>query len=142
MPLKLGNRVTEKDIRQWLDDNELQGNSAQINDLELHAIKRPGWVQLYRFSLKVRSSTEGSESDSKPIWLERTGVVLDDERIRNPGLKTQVWIFESGQQQIEKLEELSSDMLTCRTGQNGQVLTMVGLFFLLIMIAMMSLSLF
>ena len=39
MPLKLGNRVTEKDIRQWLDDNEFQGNSAQINDLELHAIK-------------------------------------------------------------------------------------------------------
>ena len=67
---------------------------------------------------------------------------MDDERIRNPGLKTQVWIFESGQQQIEKLEELSSDMLTCRTGQNGQVLTMVGLFFLLLVIAMMSLSLF
>jgi hypothetical protein len=57
-------------------------------------------------------------------------------------LKTQVWIFESGQQQTEKLEELSSDMLTCRTGQNGSVLTVVGLFILLILVAVVSFSLF
>ena len=143
MSLKFGNRVTEKDIRHWLDDHEFNGDSAQITELELHAVKRPGWVQLFRFRLTANRKMETAETDfTANARFKGAGVVLDDERIRDPRLKTQVWIFESDQQQAEKLQELSSDMLTCRTGQNGNVLGMVGLFILLFLIALVSMSFF
>jgi hypothetical protein len=60
-----GNRVTEKDIRNWLDENGFFGNSAQLHDLELHALKRPGWLQVFRFDVlaKRREDEQGEDED-------------------------------------------------------------------------------
>jgi hypothetical protein len=145
MSLKFGNRVTEKDIRDWLDKNKFDGRSAEIAELELHAIKRPGWVQLYRFRLKAKSNSadigQTADWENKSMdsvgnqWQDRVGVVLDDERIRNPELRTQIWIFESPLDQSTKLDSLSSEMLTCRTGQNGNVLGVMAVLIMLILIA-------
>ena len=74
MPIKIGNRVTEKDIRDWLDSNQYLGSTATITDLELHAIRRPGWVQVFRFEVEARirqeCDTDETDSDKKyPIAI-------------------------------------------------------------------------
>jgi hypothetical protein len=45
-------RSAEKDIRDWLSENGYSGNSARFAEVELHAIMRPGWLQVFRFELK------------------------------------------------------------------------------------------
>ena len=141
MSLKLGNRVTEKDIRNWLDKHDFHGKSARIADLELHAIQRPGWVQLYRFRIaaRLKDATSAPEEQSSIASKQfKSGIVLDDERIRNESQKTQIWIFESELEQAEKLAALSEGMLTCRTGQNGSFLGIIAFLFLLSLIAVIT----
>lgn len=141
MSLKLGNRVTELDIRNWLDQNDFDGKSAGINGLELHAIQRPGWVQLYRFQLKARpsrkKSSEPTDFGSSPR-LTKFGVVLDDERIRNQRQKTRIWLYDSEHERAQQLSALSDGMLTCRTGQNGSFLGLITFLFLLSLIAVLA----
>ena len=38
------NRGTEKDVRDYLDQQGWEGKFAQFDYLELFAIQRPGWV--------------------------------------------------------------------------------------------------
>jgi hypothetical protein len=63
------NRTTEKDIRTWLNANGFEGKSLEVIDVELYAVERPGWLQIFRF--RVREGTD-----------EYFGVVRDDERLR------------------------------------------------------------
>ena len=44
------NGSTERAIRRWLDKNGFYGSSAKFDHVELHAIKRPGWLQVFRFA--------------------------------------------------------------------------------------------
>jgi len=106
--MKIGNRVTEKDIRDWLDSNRYVGATASITDLELHAIQRPGWVQVFSFEVKVTSANEFEVDD---IRRQKFGVVLDDERNRKLEDRTKIWIFESENERDRKLEEVSKDMI-------------------------------
>jgi hypothetical protein len=121
------NRVTEKDIRSWLDDNGFFGRSAEISDLELHAIKRPGWKQVFRFTANARPKAEsqlvGDEEsmNREPERILQYGIVVDDQRKRTEAEKTQIYAFESIDKRDELLEDLSSDMLTCSAGQNGDL---------------------
>ena len=126
MPIAVGNRVTEKDIRDWLDENGFVGRTAKIRELELHAIKRPGWVQVFEFYLSARLRPSESEtttiqefdSSSDTDWIERFGVVLDDERNRTQELRTQIWLFENQSDQQNKLEEVSEGMLVRNSPTN------------------------
>ncbi len=107
------NRTTEKDIRAWLNANGFEGKAAHVTDVELHAVGRPGWLQIFRFRVSVESG-------------ERFGVVRDDERLRGKD-KTQIELFESEDSQEAKLAELSEDLIV-RGGHNGGYL---GFLFLL-----------
>ena len=129
MPLSIGNRVTEKDIRDWLDANGFVGTTARINDLELYAIERPGWVQVFEFQarLKAAGQDRGFEAEVEPGWIERFGVVLDDERKRTDSLRTQVWIFEDKQAQQAKLESVSDGMLLRNSGANLTLLLWIAI---------------
>lgn len=126
MTLSVGNRVTEKDIRDWLDVQGFVGRTAKIRELELHAIKRPGWIQVFEFHLRARirpskseiSAAQEFESSSDTDWIERFGVVLDDERNRTQELRTQIWIFEDQSAQQTKLEEVSEGMLVRNSETN------------------------
>lgn len=147
-----GNRVTEKDIRNWLDENGFFGRAARISDLELHAIKRPGWKQLFRFTARVKSNSEAPESrieneelnnpsDGGDVPQVRYGVVLDDQRERTEAQQTQIFLFETIDKRDELLEELSADMLTCSTEHNGDlyVLSIVVIAFLIVSLVLGSL---
>ena len=46
----IGNKVVEKDIRAWLSRNGYSGKSAKFTEIELHAIQRPGWLQIVCFA--------------------------------------------------------------------------------------------
>ena len=146
LPIKIGNRVTEKDIRQWLDKNGFMGRSAKINNLELHAVTRPGWKQVFRFraqvktnnqtSMEEKSNTNPYESGAKDsAWLQRWGIVLDDERERKVSSRTQIWIFESEEEFLSKLETVSKDILTTGTNHWLGLVVLAAMFITLLLIA-------
>jgi len=118
MPNLIRNRVTERDIRDWLDANGYEGGSATLESVELYAIKRPGWQQLFRFTGKVRRQSD-DDDETLPkvaVW----GVALEDERERK-GLQTQVVLCENLQQQQQQLDELSVDMLKAKGSEDRAV---------------------
>ena len=50
----IGNKVTEKDIRDHLTANGYYGRSAEIRGLNLVAVQRPGWLQVFSFDLRAK----------------------------------------------------------------------------------------
>jgi len=50
MPI-LRNNATESDLRAFLENNGYDGKSAKFSTLELKAVKRPGWVQVFKFDV-------------------------------------------------------------------------------------------
>lgn len=127
--MRIGNRVTEKDVRQWLDAQGWAGRSAKIDHLELHAIQPPGWVQVFRFQVEVvpafkPDAHENDHEPEQPTALQpsttRTffGAVRDDERRK--GSPTKIWIFDDQEEQTQKLAKLSEGLITLRNGQTTQ----------------------
>ena len=72
MPL-IGNKIAEKDLRTWLEANGYFGRSAELLELELVALRRPGWEQVFRFRVRAKRQDETG-------WEELTGLFRDDER--------------------------------------------------------------
>lgn len=142
------NRVTEKDIRQWLDANGFFGRSAEITDLELHAIKRPGWRQVFRFTAKSKLNEEFESSSivssakttplDPPASERQThfGVVLDDQRKGTEGEQTQIFVFDSADERDKVLDDLSQDMLTCCSGQNGDMIVLSAVVVMFVIVAL------
>ena len=127
--MKIGNRVTEKDVRQWLDEQGWAGRAAKIEQLDLHAIKSPGWVQVFRFIVSVKPAIKPDEDEEYDSPLpygqparesdRRTfyGAVRDDERQK--GSQTKIWMFEDQDSQAEKLSELSEGLIKLRNGETS-----------------------
>ena len=72
MPL-IGNKVTEAEIRRWLVDQKYGARSATFDEVELVAIQRPGWVQVFRFQLTAKTP------DGRKVPLY--GALRDDGRV-------------------------------------------------------------
>lgn len=99
------NRTTEKDIRAWLKANGYEATTAKILEVELHAVERPGWLQIFRFRVVMGAA-------------EHYGVVRDDERLRGKN-KTQIELFDSAASQTAKLAELSKELIVQGTRSGG-----------------------
>lgn len=93
------NKSSEIDVRKFLDTEGFIGSSAKFDYLELHAIERPGWVQIYRFSVRVLDESER--------WRTLFGVIRDDQRNRR-----RVWLTESESEQLEKAKVWSEGLIT------------------------------
>jgi len=106
----IGNRVAERDIRDWLNEHGYIGNSAQIEDLELHAISRPGWIQVFRFRASVKQRSSESDPEISAERREYFGVSRDDER-KTTGRKTEVILLSNAEQQREQLVIWSADLI-------------------------------
>ena len=96
------NRTTERDLRDWLSGHGYYGSSTQFDEIELHAIQRPGWLQVFRFSVSAKT-----EQDQ---WHELFGVVRDDERYR----RLDVEIFQLEADRDEILTEWSTGLIVRR----------------------------
>ena len=120
----LGNRVTEKDIRNWLEVHGFCGKSAIFEDLTLHAIQRPGWLQIFRFSLKAKSK------DGK--WETLHGAVRDDERKRTLAERTVIVTFAQRESRDIQLAEWSKGLIYRGSGEAGSLPGTLLLFAVLI----------
>lgn len=96
----IANRVTEKDLRQHLTGMGYVGRSAKITGLELVAIERPGWVQVFEF--QMRALKQGGD------WEEFFGLCRDDER----SSKFEVQLFSSRQQQQQAFAGGTAGLIT------------------------------
>lgn len=127
-----------------MDRNGFYGTSAEIRDLELYAIQRPGWLQVFSFQARVKSR-EGSEGEkSNDPWNEMFGVVKDDERRRGDG-KTQVELFPTSQQQADKLQQWSQGLIAKsnqRDQSNRSLLLLIAAVVICTTIALSLLNLF
>jgi hypothetical protein len=130
--VRLRNRVTEKDLRVWLDHEGWFGRSAKIDSLELYAIKRPGWEQVFRFEIEAKKKPLEAESLSpgdQPLppetgehdqMVRRWGAIHDDERTK--ANRPSIWIYEKENELLSKLEKLSEEMIVLRQGQTSAAL--------------------
>ncbi|QEG24146.1 hypothetical protein [Mariniblastus fucicola] len=120
------NRVTERDIGDWLKQNGFETGSTVIESVELHAIKRPGWEQLFRFTGRVRpqASPTNKSPQQTPVW----GIAIDDER-KPTGHQTKVILCDSEAEQKEQLAVLSADMMTARSrqGRRRDIWSLLGM---------------
>ncbi len=99
----IGNKAAEKDIRDWLASQNFCGRSAQFSEVELHAIKRPGWLQVFRFEVRVR--------DESNHWHQLFGAMRADERYGEPQIMVTLLAADRNMQ----LNEWSATLITMRT---------------------------
>ena len=84
------NRSAEKDIRDWLSSQGMCGRTADSYEVELHAIQRPGWLQIFQFEVKALTSNKES--------LHLFGAMRSDERYGKPAIIASVSIEERDDQ--------------------------------------------
>lgn len=130
------NHVTEKDIRQWLDDNGYYGNSAEFHEVELHAVERPGWVQVFRFRARIKSK----ESSPEP-WTETFGVVRDDER-RRVEQRTVVQIFDRQSEQQQRLTELSQGLISMENRSSNLLALLFAVAVVFLVLVLLAMKMF
>lgn len=109
----IGNRVTEKDLRDWLTGQGYAGKLAKVNELELHAIQPPGWLQVFRFSVDVRTAKSDSSGQTRP-WTTFWGIIVDDERKRGSE-KTVIQMFSKQQDQLRSLSDLPEELIQTKS---------------------------
>lgn len=100
----IGNRSTEKDLRDFLTENGYYGNSANFHKLELAAIERPGWVQVFEFHVLAKS-VDGD-------WVELFGNCRSDERSKS----LEVNLFDSNVDQSQAFRDETAEMITLDRG--------------------------
>ena len=118
------NRSTEKDVRDYLQENGFQAASARFDDLELTAIKRPGWVQIFRFGVRVL--------DDRGKSHQFLGVARDDDRTT-----IEVFLTDSAIEQNRVIDEWSVGLIILRREKsrlNSLFLTVFGLIFFIAMV--------
>ena len=98
----VGNKVVEKDIRDWLSQNGYNGKSAKFTEIELHAIKRPGWLQIFRFGLEHLTAEN--------LKVQLFGSMYSDERYGQP----KIVVYEDLAARDAKLAEWSQGLITQR----------------------------
>jgi len=79
----VGDKDTENSIRQRLQQEGYYGQTAELSNVRLVAIERPGWVQVYRFEVKARVKLEPAEVDGPDPpaqYRNLCGLVLQDYR--------------------------------------------------------------
>ena len=96
------NKSAEKDIRDWLSQNGFCGKSATFSEIELHAIQRPGWLQIFRFQLKV--------STAERRYIQLFGGMHSDERFGTP----RIAVYEDIAERDAQLAEWSEGLITQR----------------------------
>ena len=100
----IGNKYTEKDLRDHLTELCYFGRSAKFLKLELKAIERPGWVQVFEFHVKAKKQ----DGD----WEQQFGLCRSDERNNT----FEVQLFSSQDRYLQAFRRESEDMITHERG--------------------------
>ena len=98
----IANKSAEKDIRNWLTENGYVGRSAKFVEIELHAIKRPGWLQIFRFEMTGHHNEERGKKEFGAMW--------SDERYGDPKIE----VYPDRSARDEQLSEWSTGLITLK----------------------------
>lgn len=112
-----GDHDMELAIRQHLTKNGFFGRTAKLRNVRLVAVKRPGWLQVFRFEATARVAPEGHSEDTPdpaPQYRELYGLVRDDIRHKISDVR----VFES-EQERRSLFARWGDGLNCLRGAQG-----------------------
>ena len=104
----IGNKTAEKDIRDFLSSNGYYGNSAKFIELEIHAIKRPGWLQVFRFTVEAKSVDDQ--------WVTLFGAMKDDERFK----LNEIQLFQNFNRRGHQLSTWSEGLLKPKNGSENR----------------------
>ncbi|MFK7820053.1 MAG: hypothetical protein AB8G99_15135 [Planctomycetaceae bacterium] len=116
MPL-IGNKVIEKDLRDHLQKVGYYGRSAEFSRLELVAVKRPGWLQVFSFEVRAKQQ----EGD----WVELFGTCRDDERTK----QFDVLLTLESSERDERLAEFADGLITLQRNPKHWIQTVLLLAF-------------
>jgi hypothetical protein len=128
-----GDAEMERAIRRHLSDQGYFGGSAKLRAVRLAAVKRPGWLQIYRFDARVRRAvvappgsgdTEFSPSlggdpaaggvyHESGAYHELFGLVREDHRHS----QTSVRVFASADGRRELFSRWSEGLVQLRSGR-------------------------
>ena len=94
------NRNAEKDIRDWLSSQGMCGRTAEFCEVELHAIQRPGWLQIFQFEVKARNTNKET--------IHLYGALRSDERYGKP----KVFVSPSAEERDFQLDGWSRNLIS------------------------------
>lgn len=96
----VGNRYTERELREYLTENGYFGGSVTFLKLELAGMERPGWVQLFEFHVQAKAQTGE--------WQELFGTCRSDERFK----KFDVELHDTEKAQRRSITSQPAQMIT------------------------------
>ncbi len=112
-----GDHEMELTIRKHLTENGFFGGTAQLKNVRLVAVQRPGWLQVFRFEARARVRPAEQSDDSPegdPEYRELFGLVRDDIRHK---INT-VRVFADEDQRRDLFTRWSEDLI-CLRGAHG-----------------------
>lgn len=126
-----GDREMENAIRRHLTITGYYGRTAKLRQVRLAAVKRPGWMQVFRFEVTARLAVTGDDSDDDaqangaaasidanvsevPTYHELFGLVREDQRSG----QVEIHVFRSGEQRRELFALWSDGLLQLRGGRS------------------------
>ena len=101
----VGDRDLELALRSYLTEQGFYGDSATFKSVKLVAIERPGWVQIYTFSVRVRSRVN-EDLPAEQFF----GLVRQDERRE----KVEPRVFTNSIERESQLDEWSDGLIRLR----------------------------
>ena len=96
------NRSTEKDVLDWLVALGHESRGAVFDECELHAIQRPGWLQVFRFEVRFMTAEH--------VRRHSYGALRSDERYD----RLDIELFDEAQSRDQRLAEWSEGLITQR----------------------------
>lgn len=101
----IGDRDLELSLRRHLSDRGFSGDTARFENLRLAAVQRPGWVQVFVFTVHARRRG-GKEQDINTLF----GLVRQDERYS----RLEICTYETRATRNAMFREWSSDLIRLR----------------------------
>ena len=98
----IGYRVTEKEILEWMQAQGYITSAAHLTEVQLYALKRPGWVQVFRFQIEAR--------DQQAKMRRLFGALRADERYGEP----QICVFATRLERDHQLQQWSVGLIVRR----------------------------
>ncbi len=111
-----GDREMELAIRKHLTKEGYYGNTAQLKNVRLVAVQRPGWLQVYRFEATVRvTPPDGSDDqpDAPAEYRDLYGLVREDVR-KN---RSDVRVFDLAGHRNRQFDQWSEGLICLRGAQ-------------------------
>ena len=98
----VGYRVTEKEVLEWMQARGYTVSAANLSDMQLYALQRPGWVQVFRFRVEARDL----QGQKKMMF----GALRSDERYGGPEIE----FFPTTTERDHRLQQWSVGLIVRR----------------------------